>query len=337
MRNLRLLLVALAALASAGAAGAAPALKQDVAIANDVVRIGDLVSDAGDLGDIAVFRAPDLGHVGTVPTRQVLDALRQHGLDDIETRGIHQVKVTRLSRRFTPEEIEHRITATLAGQRGLGEAENLTLTFDRELRAIEADVSADDLHIASLGFDPRSRRFDVTIVTGANGASPLRLRHTGMVVETTPTAVLVRPVARGDVIRASDVVVERRPRASVSSGALSQPEQLVGLAARRALTAAQPIRAADLMKPELVRQNETVTVYYETAGLTLSVRGKALESGAEGDTVNVLNIQSKRTMQGTVVGLGRVSVKLMTPQILVNAPHAGRPAIAAAASTTVIE
>jgi flagellar basal body P-ring formation protein FlgA len=40
----------------------------------------------------------------------------------------------------------------------------------------------------------------------------------------------------------------------------------------------------------------------------LTMRGKALESGAEGDTVNVLNIQSKRTVQGTVSGPGRVTL-----------------------------
>ena len=44
------------------------------------------------------------------------------------------------------------------------------------------------------------------------------------------------------------------------------------------------------------------------------MRGKALESGAEGDMVNVLNIQSKRTIQGVVTGPGRVTVMAGTPR-----------------------
>ena len=42
-------------------------------------------------------------------------------------------------------------------------------------------------------------------------------------------------------------------------------------------------------------------------GILLTVRGKALEAGAVGDVVSVLNIQSNRTVQATVIGPGRVS------------------------------
>jgi flagella basal body P-ring formation protein FlgA len=44
------------------------------------------------------------------------------------------------------------------------------------------------------------------------------------------------------------------------------------------------------------------------AGIVLTMRGKALEAGANGDTVNVQNVQSKRTIQATVTGPGRVTV-----------------------------
>ena len=64
------------------------------------------------------------------------------------------------------------------------------------------------------------------------------------------------------------------------------------------------------MKPELVQRNETVTLHYEVPGIVLTMRGKALESGAEGDSVSVLNVQSKRTIQGVVTGPGHVT---MTP------------------------
>jgi flagellar basal body P-ring formation protein FlgA len=38
------------------------------------------------------------------------------------------------------------------------------------------------------------------------------------------------------------------------------------------------------------------------------MRGKALENGTEGDVVNVLNLNSKRTISGTVIGRGQVSI-----------------------------
>ena len=39
------------------------------------------------------------------------------------------------------------------------------------------------------------------------------------------------------------------------------------------------------------------------------------EGGAEGDTISVLNEQSKRAVQGTIVGPGRVMIRNGSPQV----------------------
>ena len=67
------------------------------------------------------------------------------------------------------------------------------------------------------------------------------------------------------------------------------------------------------MKPQIVQRNEAVTIMYEVPGIRLTVRGKALEAGALGDIISVLNIQSNRTVQGTVSGPGRVTMAATTP------------------------
>ena len=82
----------------------------------------------------------------------------------------------------------------------------------------------------------------------------------------------------------------------------------------------RPLRIADLMKPEVVQRNETVTLVYRVPGIMLTVRGKATEGGAEGDVISVLNEQSKRTVQGVVVGPGRVVVSASTPRLAANLP-----------------
>jgi flagella basal body P-ring formation protein FlgA len=61
-----------------------------------------------------------------------------------------------------------------------------------------------------------------------------------------------------------------------------------------------------------VQRNEIVTVIYEVPGITLTVRGKANEGGAEGDVIEVLNVQSKRNVHGVVTGPGRVLVSALT-------------------------
>ena len=68
------------------------------------------------------------------------------------------------------------------------------------------------------------------------------------------------------------------------------------------------LRQTDLAKPEVVARNDNVTITFQVPGITLTVRGKALEGGSLGDTVNVLNVQSKRSIQATVAGPGHVIV-----------------------------
>ena len=62
-----------------------------------------------------------------------------------------------------------------------------------------------------------------------------------------------------------------------------------------------------------MQRNEAVTITYEVPGIMLTVRGKALEAGAVGDVVGVLNIQSNRTVQATVIGPGRVTIAAARP------------------------
>ena len=128
----------------------------------------------------------------------------------------------------------------------------------------------------------------------------------------------MRPIERGAVIKSADVLIERRPRAEVGRDIITDHEQAVGLAARSALQPGRPLRAADLMKPEMVQRNETVTIVYEVPGIMLTVRGKAVDGGAEGDVISVLNEQSKRTVQGVVVGPGRVVISTGSPRLAAN-------------------
>jgi flagella basal body P-ring formation protein FlgA len=84
------------------------------------------------------------------------------------------------------------------------------------------------------------------------------------------------------------------------------------------LRTGQVIRQADVAKPELVGRGETVTIVFQVPGITLTVLGKANEPGALGDVINVLNVQSKHTVQATVVGSGRVSVNAPPARLAAN-------------------
>jgi flagella basal body P-ring formation protein FlgA len=119
---------------------------------------------------------------------------------------------------------------------------------------------------------------------------------------------VARTVTRGAILKDADITLERLPRARVGRGVITDRAEAIGLAARNILRPGQPLRTAQLMKPELIRRNQQVTLVYQMPGIMLTVRGKATESGAEGDVIAVLNEQSKRVLRGVIVGPGRVAL-----------------------------
>jgi flagella basal body P-ring formation protein FlgA len=251
-----------------------------------------------------------------LPTAQVLSALRAHQVIGVDTRDLREISVTRLARTLLPREIELAVAGALERRSGLGDAANLSLTFDRDLGDIKLEAAnSGAMQPASVRYEPRGNRFDVTFeIANDNISTPARLRFTGTVIETVEAAVLARGIERNELIKSSDVVVERRPKAEAGNDAVVR-DRAVGMQARRQLRAGQAVRLADLAKPDLVQRDQSVTLIYDTPGLYLTVRGKAQDSGTEGDVVNVLNLQSKRTVQGVVIGRGQVSVAVATPRL----------------------
>jgi len=296
---------------------ATPVLRAQVTVESDIVRVGDMVENAGTASQIAIYRSPDLGTTGMLPTAQIISTLQAHQVIGVDTRDIKSVAVTRLARTLESKEIVSQVAHAIEHRSGLGDAANLSLTFDRDVQDVRLEAwNNGSLQPASVRYEPRSGRFDVSFeIANDTNNNRTKLRFTGIAIEMLEAAILTRSVERGDVLKASDVVTERRPKAEVGSDATPRGHA-VGMQMRKGLRAGQALRVADLGKPDLVQKDDNVTLIYEAAGIYLTARGKAIDNGTEGDTVTVLNLQSKRTITGTVVGRDQVTIAIAMPRLL---------------------
>lgn len=80
-----------------------PTLKPAVTIVGDIVRIGDLVENAGAAANVAIFRAPDLGQTGRVAAARVIEAVLPHEIVNLEARGLTEVVVRARPRQSRPK------------------------------------------------------------------------------------------------------------------------------------------------------------------------------------------------------------------------------------------
>ncbi len=290
------------------------ALRADVAVNRETVTLGDLLEVSGAIADTPVFRAPALGRSGTIQVSRVVEAARAMGLEPINRAAAAQVTVTRQARRISKTEVEEMVRRGLGSRFGMDQAE-VSITLDNGENAIFVEPEATgDLKIVDIFHDPKARRVEAVLTIPASRSLTARpLRVSGSVVDMVEVPVLVRAVARGEAIRAVDLRTERRARAELPAGALTDAGSLTGKVTRNALVAGSLLREGDLVKQDIVEKNSMVTVVYEGPGLSLSMRGKAMEAGAMGDAILIQNVQSKRAVQGTVIGPGKVSVNFGVP------------------------
>src|SRR4029078_865825 len=296
-----------------------PKLKSEAIIHGDIVRIGDLIENCGVVANVPIFRAPDLGYTGSVSVDAVLNAIRDHALVGIDTAGLSKVVVTRATRTVPTTDIEDLIARTLSARFDLGDSKDITITLGHDMRSIYVDpLSVGEPRVTHIDYDTRSTRFDATIEIPSDSAKRSVLRITGRAIPTVEVVTIGRTVERGNILKDADIVMERRPRSEVGRDAITKRADVIGMAARGAMQGGRPLRAADLMKPDLVLRNQAVTLVYEAPGMVLTIRGKANEGGAEGDVISVINEQSKRVVQGMIIGPGRVAITTGSPRLAAN-------------------
>ncbi|WP_331326298.1 flagellar basal body P-ring formation chaperone FlgA [Methylobacterium fujisawaense] len=278
-------------------------LRGDVTARGDVLTLADLVEGAPER--LATFRAPSLGATGTIQTRRILDAASALGLSGLETGGRLQIAVQRAARRLGPPEIEAALKRGLETGYGLN-AQNIAVRLDGDGPTLLAPLDLEGQAAAlDLTYDSRTRRVAGLVTLGERQVS---LRVSGVVVELREVAVLTRNLNRGEPVREGDVTLERRPRESVAPDAQGSATTILGEVAQNTLTAGTVLRVTDTAPPDLVARGENVTIVYETPSISLSMRGLSNDSGRMGAVVNVVNVASKKVLQATVIGPGRVSV-----------------------------
>ncbi len=83
---------------------------------------------------------------------------------------------------------------------------------------------------------------------------------------------------------------------------------------RRTVNAGKILRAADLQSPIAIEKGSLVTMIIQTPFMMLTTQGKALDEGALGDTIRVLNGRSKKIVEAQIARADTVVVPFVHSQ-----------------------
>jgi flagellar basal body P-ring formation protein FlgA len=96
--------------------------------------------------------------------------------------------------------------------------------------------------------------------------------------------------------------------AAAIPGAITVPEEALGLEARVSIYAGRPIRLSDLGPAAVIDRNQVVPLVFTTGGLSILTEGRAMERGGVGDVIRIMNLGSRTTVAGRIAEDGRVHV-----------------------------
>lgn len=113
---------------------------------------------------------------------------------------------------------------------------------------------------------------------------------------------------RGEVIDASSVYVTEEMLNYRNSKALDNPAKVIGKVARRNINQGEIITSSSFEEEALVQRGDLVTMVARNGGITVTALGKARSNGALGETIIVENLDSKKRVEGKVIGERMVEV-----------------------------
>ena len=140
-----------------------------------------------------------------------------------------------------------------------------------------------------------------------DGKDVSRVRLTAQVDLSVTALVAARALPRGHVIADVDVSLTQVPYAQ-GKGALTDPEVAVGSTSRTNILQGEAIKDRHLTKSIMVRRGDTVTIIAQNGPLRVSASGVSKQDGALGDTISVINQDSKKTVAGKVIAPGQVEI-----------------------------
>lgn len=292
----------------------AATLKADVVVTGEIVTLGDLFEDAGPLAGTPVFQAPDPGVKGALPASEALAAAAAAGLS-VDRSPVDQVVVSRASALVDEAGLAALLRDPTAERIGLAPAD-VEMLFDRAPEALHADpLAVEPVRIVSLDVNVRTGRFAAEVAVDL-GATERSVLLSGRADEMVEVPYLIRDLQRDELIGPDDVEMRRIAKRQLNRGAVTDLASVVGMATRRALRAGAMVALNDVGHPVAVRRNALVTLIYERPGLTLTARGRALADAAAGESVAVLNEQSRRTVHGVALASGAVRVEAQAPNVI---------------------
>jgi flagella basal body P-ring formation protein FlgA len=121
--------------------------------------------------------------------------------------------------------------------------------------------------------------------------------------------VTTRPLERGDLVVKGDVTLQKRDLGTASAKVCRNVAEALGKRVRVGMRGNSPLRGDYLENNPIIKSGQMVTIVAENSAFRITATGKARGNGAEGDTIQVQNMDALKDVPAVVVDAHTVRVE----------------------------
>lgn len=290
-------------------------LNDHIVVQENVVRVGDLFTNAGEKAEIAVAYSPEPGKRAVFDARWLYRVARAYQINWQPLGAATQVTVERDAIAVSQDDIKAQVLIALAEQ---GVSDDMDVEFATRFQQIYLPAGSNpQITVENIDYNARTGRF-TAIIAAPGSAGTERIRLTGRAFRTVEVPVLTARVLRGDLITQNHIEWTKMKADRVQQDVIVDAQDLVGMTPKRGLRAGTPIRSIEVGRPIMVKKNSLVTVIHQVRNMTLTAQGKALQNGSDGELIQIQNARSNQVIEAEVVGPGRVAVRSLSLELSMN-------------------
>lgn len=255
-----------------------------------------------------ILRAPKPGQSRTISSHQMANIAKSNQVNWQAPAYSYRLTVKRVGMAVTQDDVMPMVEA-LIRERSMANKFKIRLNGMTRNLMIPTTRSIDEIQVTN--FDMRgtsgSFRFELIIPEGQSDYQTIRLSGAATALIQVP--ILTAAILKGEVIRESDIQWREVTERQASYGIITTARELIGMAAKRTIRPNQLVRDSDIQRPRIVAKGDLIDVQLQAGLLNISMTAKALESGAMGQTIQILNTRSNKVLEAVVSGIKKVRVQ----------------------------
>ncbi len=274
-----------------------------IEIERDHLMLSDLYANVPKGMDQIIGATPKPGQTFTLDTSDLIRVAQAYGISYMPITSDESITIHRPGAIISGEDIHDQMVIAL---REKGVPGNFDLDFRVPLNDINvASAKNKNPLIKNVSYDPSTQVF-----SGIVTAKGTKLNHmiTGRVDPLIDIVVAKGTIQKGTSITNADIELKPIRQSLIRGTPYTDLSAFDDLMTRRSIPAGSPITTNDVQIPLSIKRGDKVTLLYKTSAFELTAQGRAMQDGRTGDRIKIVNTDSNKNLQGTIVSRGQVEI-----------------------------